>query len=370
MEDLNPYKAGGPGGISPRILREVAEELTPASSRRCQQALFQQTGGTHTLHPYSRKANSTTLLTTGQSSLHVSYAISWSTSWSAPSCSTLRPTALQELGFTWTSPAKAVLIVIEGNDNQYGFRRGRSCETQLLEFVEELTTSLEGGRHTDVIILDFAKAFDRVNRSLLAHKLHQGYGIRGSTITWIVSFLSDRRQAVVIDGSCSSFARVRSGVPQGSIPGPCLFLAYINYLPGKLTALSRSGDTAVYRVVYSDKDQVQLQQDFYRLMEWEESWDMLLHSVKRVSLPITGGRSPLDYSYELHGLTMTPFPARSTLITGITLQQDMDRDNDINNVVNKENRTLGFLRCSLKPDQLQRHKEKKRKKKHTRPILE
>ena len=103
-------------------------------------------------------------------------------------------------------------------ENQHGFHRGCSCETQLLEFVEELMTSLEGGRWTDIIILDFAKVFDRVNHSLLVYKL-QCYGIRGSTITWIANFLSDRRQAVVVDGSCSSFAKVRSGIPQGSVLG-------------------------------------------------------------------------------------------------------------------------------------------------------
>ena len=146
------------------------------------------------------------------------------------------------------------------SDNQHGFRMGRSCETQLLESVEELTTNLEGGRQTGIIVLDFAKAFDRVNHSLLVHKL-QCYGIRGSTITWIANFLSDRRQAVVVDGFCSSYARVKSGVPQGSVVGPCLFLAYINDLPEKLTALSRlfADDTAVYRGVYSGIDQVQLQ---------------------------------------------------------------------------------------------------------------
>ena len=123
--------------------------------------------------------------------------------------------------------------------------------------MEELTTNLEGGRQTDIIILDFAKAFNRVNHSLLVHKL-QCYGIRGSTITWIANFLIDWRQAVVVDGSCSSYARVRSGVPQGSILGHCLLLAYINDLPEKLTALSRlfADDTAVYRVVYSGTDQV------------------------------------------------------------------------------------------------------------------
>ena len=233
------------------------------------------------------------------------------------------------------------------NDNQHGFRRGRSCETQLLEFVEELTTNLEGGRQTDIIILDFAKAFDRVNHSLLVHKL-QCYGIKGSTITWIANFLSDRRQAVVVDGSCSSYARVRSGVPQGSVLGPCLFLAYINDLPEKLTALSRlfADDTAVYRMVYSGTDQVQLQQDFHRIMEWEESWDMLFHPARCVSLPITRSRSPLDYSYELHGHTLD-FVSNAKYL-GITIQQDMDWDNHINNVASKTSRTLGFLRRNLK----------------------
>ena len=234
------------------------------------------------------------------------------------------------------------------SDNQHGFLKGRSCETQLLEFVEELTTSLEGGRQTDIIILDFAKAFDRVNHSLLVHKL-QCYGIRGSTITWIANFLSDRRQAVVVDGSCSSYARVRSGVPQGSVLGPCLrFLAYINDLPEKLTALSRlfADNTAVYRVVYSGTDQVQLQQDLHRIMEWEESWDMLFHPARCVSLPVTRSRSPLDNSYELHGHTLDSVSSDKYL--GITIQQDMDWDNHINNMANKASRALGFLWRNLK----------------------
>ena len=182
---------------------------------------------------------------------------------------------------------------------------------------------------------------------LLVHKL-QFYGIRGSIITWIANFLSDRRQAVVVDGSCSSYARVRSGVPQGSVLGLCLFLAYINGLPEKLTALSRlfADDTAAYRVVYSGTDQVQLQQGLHRLMEWEESWDMLFHPAKCVSLPITRNRSPLDYSvYELHGHTLDSVSSAKYL--GITIQQDMNWDNHINNMANKASRALGFLRRNL-----------------------
>ena len=72
------------------------------------------------------------------------------------------------------------------NDNQHGFSRGRSCETQLLDFVEELTTNLASGKQTDILIM--AKAFDRVNHSLLVHKL-QRYGIHGPTLAWIDNFL-------------------------------------------------------------------------------------------------------------------------------------------------------------------------------------
>ena len=101
-----------------------------------------------------------------------------------------------------------------------------------------MTEHLESGKQTDVLIMDFSKAFDKVNHSLLLHKL-QRYGVQGTTNTWIANFLNNRRQAVVVSGASSHFVNVMSGVPQGSVLGPCLFLAYINDTPEKLCVTTR-----------------------------------------------------------------------------------------------------------------------------------
>ncbi|KAL8571418.1 hypothetical protein ACOMHN_058197 [Nucella lapillus] len=145
---------------------------------------------------------------------------------------------------------------------QHGFRRKRSCETQLLGFADELVNNMAQGKQTDILVMDFAKAFDKVNHSLLVHKLHH-YGIRGMLLTWISDFLRDRRQAVVVNSIRSDFIKVQSGVPQGSVLGPCLFLTYINDLPDLLTAHARlfADDTAVYDVVASPDDQAHLQRN-------------------------------------------------------------------------------------------------------------
>ena len=247
LTGLNPAKATGPDGLPPRVLKELAKELAPILSMIYKLSL--QTGQ---VPSDWRHALVTPIYKKGEHYDPINY----------------RPVSLTSI------PCKLLEHVIVSNlmahfeqhdilsKRQHGFRRGRSCESQLLEFVEEVTHGLDNGIPTDVVIMDFAKAFDRVNHSLLTHKLER-YGVSGSTNKWIQSFLSNRTQSVVVEGEKSNPVAVRSGVPQGSVLGPCLFLAYINDLPEKVESTSRlfADDTLLHRNVKQKEDRQTLQND-------------------------------------------------------------------------------------------------------------
>ncbi len=154
------------------------------------------------------------------------------------------------------------------NENQHGFRAKRSCESQLLMTTNDITKWMNINIQVDIAIIDFAKAFDKVAHKKLSEKL-QYYGIDRTTRIWIDAFLSKRIQRVVIDGEASMCSYVASGVPQGTVPRPTLFLVFNNDITDNLHSTARlfAEDCVIYRPIHTEKD-YQLMQDLDTLVGW------------------------------------------------------------------------------------------------------
>jgi len=191
------------------------------------------------------------------------------------------------------------------NAAQHGFLPKHSCVTQLLSTLESLTSILEKGDGVDIIYLDFRKAFDSVPHLRLLQKLHD-MGIRGRLLSWIRAFLCGREQRVMVSGTPSSWASVASGIPQGTVLGPTLFLAYINDLPNCVNNFIKmfADDAKLFGKAASNTDHEQLQADLHALTEWAGKWLLPFNTAKCCSLHLGSGN-----------------PRRSYLIQGTELEQ-------------------------------------------------
>ncbi len=232
-------------------------------------------------------------------------------------------------------------------DLQHRFREKRSCETQLVMLIEELYQTIHSRKQVDLILLDFSKAFDKVSHEKLLLKLSH-YGIRGKTLKWVKSFLDNRTQSVVVNGSQSASIPVPSGVPQGSVLGPLLFLAYINDLPQNVQSRVRlfADDTAVYLTIATQQDSQTLQDDLLALEIWEQKWDMHFNPSKCQVIHITKCKKPIDTTYYLHNTKLQATTNAKYL--GVAISDDLSWNTHIDNITKKANQTLGFLRRNIK----------------------
>ena len=228
---------------------------------------------------------------------------------------------------------------------QHGFIRGKSTTTQLLEVYHEILESVASGNEVDAIYLDFSKAFDKVPHHLLLKKLDT-LGIRGSLLTWFESYLKDRQQRVVIHGVCSDWLPVTSGVPQGSILGPLLFLVYCNDIPTCIEENSTlalfADDSKLYRTLSSPTSSASLQHDLSNITHWTTNNQMELNAVKCKAMHISRKRTPTQTKYVINENIVEQVTIIKDL--GVLIANNLCWSKHIESIVSSANKTLGLVK--------------------------
>ena len=240
------------------------------------------------------------------------------------------------------------------SDCQHGFRNGRSCLTQLLQHHNNIMQNLIEGHDTDVIYLDYAKAFDSVDHELLMEKLRK-YGISNKLLEWLQSFLRHRSQTVVVDKRSSYTAPVISGVPQGTVLGPLLFIIFINDI-SLLPLTSNIGifadDTKITRRIEKSEQMADLQSDLNEILLWSKKNNMQLNEDKfqfishnySSNMPILHSL-PFTNSH-LHYTTTEGnevFPLSSVRDLGVLISDDLSWSPHIRNIASSARTMVAWV---------------------------
>ena len=331
LQELKPHKAPGPDGILPSVLKECAVNIAPLL-----QPIFQKSIDTGELPNDWLNANVSPIFKKGNRAEPSNY----------------RPVSLTSI------PCKLLEHIIHTNvmghfekyniinEEQHGFRKGRSCESQLALTINDLAKILDRQGQADVVITDFSKAFDTVPHKRLLLKLHRS-GITGALHSWFKNFLTTRSQSVVLDSVSSSSVWVQSGVPQGTVLGPLLFILYISDLPQGIKSQVRlfADDCILYREIKTEDDKAVLQNDIDTLCSWESKWQMKFNIDKCHVMHITHKRKPLHTYYTMNGDRLNSVTNHTYL--GVELNSKLNWADHVNNTATKANKVLGLLRRNL-----------------------
>ena len=338
LNGLNKHKASGPDGLSARVLKECSSEIAPILTLIYNESLAQDT-----VPDDWRQANVAPVFKKGEKYNAANYR---PVSLTSICCKSLEHIIVSNIN-------KHLAFESILADCQQGFRSQRSCETQLVQFYHDLVSNLDHAlnsdqKQTDVIIMDFAKAFDKVPHRRLLYKLEY-YGIRGSTHKWISSWLSERSQKVVLDGQASDPVPILSCVPQGSVLGPVLFLIFINDLPENIrsSVLLFADDCVLYRNKKSPIDCQILQDDLNSLAQWETDWQMKFNVAKCHSMRVTRHLPDhqIQFEYSLHQQRLEQ--VQSAKYLGITIRDNLDWGQHVSEISCKATKTMGFLNRNL-----------------------
>ena len=230
--------------------------------------------------------------------------------------------------------------------HQHGFVKGKSCTSQLLWVLEKWSELLDNNQSIDNIYFDFQKAFDTVPHNRLIRKLEY-YGIKGKMLKWIRDFLANRKQRVTLNGVILDWIDVLSGVPQGSVLGPILFVIYINDLPETVHNILKlfADDTKLFKQIESTEDCQDLQNDIERLEEWSDKWLLRFHPQKCKAMRVGKNHPPFTYHMkdkDGNRVDLTETSVEKDL--GVHFDNKINFNDHIQKTVKKSNQTLGLIR--------------------------